>query len=247
MLVTSARLTIGGGGYTRQVELGERHLAGRSAWIRAGVLGANDGLVSTSSLIAGVGAANVSRSAILIAGIAGWTAGSFSMAAGEYVSVSSQRDSELADLAIERKELADDPVSELAELTAVYRSRGLDQALAEAVATKLSEADPLAAHARDELGIDQARLANPWQAAIVSAATFTVGAILPVLVVVFTSKSTRMPMLVIATLAGLLGLGSVGARLGGARIGRAAFRVVVGGSLALIASIVVGYLAGKVT
>ena len=123
----------------------------------------------------------------------------------------------------------------------------MDQALARTVAAKLSEGDPLAAHARDELGIDQERLANPWQAAIVSAATFTVGAILPVLVVAVTNKTTRMPVLVFVTLVGLLGLGSAGARLGGARIGRAAVRVVVGGSLALIASIGVGYLAGKVT
>ena len=224
---------------------GEQHFADRSAWIRAGVLGANDGLVSTSSLIAGVGAANVSRSATLIAGIAALTAGAFSMAAGEYVSVSSQRDSERADLAIERRELSDDPLRELAELTEVYRARGLDYPLAHLVATKLSAADPLAAHARDELGIDEQRLANPWQAAIVSAASFTLGAILPVLVVLIASTRMRMPAIVVCTLVGLIVLGSFSARLGGAPIRRAALRVVIGGALALTASLGVGYLAGK--
>jgi vacuolar iron transporter family protein len=225
----------------------EKHFAGRSSWIRAGVLGANDGLISTSSLIVGVAAANVSRSAILIAGIAGLTAGAFSMAAGEYVSVSSQRDSERADLAIERKELADDPARELEELAEVYRLKGLDAELAYKVAVKLSETDPLKAHARDELGIDETRLANPWQAAIVSALTFTFGAILPVLVVLVASTRSRTPALLVITVAGLVGLGTTGARLGGAPVGRAAIRVVVGGLLALGASIIIGHFSGTLT
>jgi vacuolar iron transporter family protein len=224
----------------------EKHFARRSPWIRAGVLGANDGLISTSSLIVGVAAANASRSAILIAGIAGLTAGAFSMAAGEYVSVSSQRDSERADIAIERRELLTNPSLELDELTDLYQSRGLDRDLARSVATKLSESDALAAHARDELGIDQQRLANPWQAAIISALTFTTGAILPILVVMVTTTRVRSPVLIIATLMGLTGLGSVGARLGGAPVGRAAVRVVLGGSLALAASLLIGNLSGNI-
>jgi vacuolar iron transporter family protein len=225
---------------------GAAHLAGRSAWIRAGVLGANDGLVSTASLIAGVGAASVSRSTTLIAGIAALTAGAFSMAAGEYVSVSSQRDSERADLDLERASLAQHPVDELEELTRIYEKRGLDHDLARTVAVKLSEFDPLAAHARDELRIDQQHLANPWQAAVVSAASFTVGAIVPVLVVIVTNSRSRFPVLLLATLLGLFGLGSLGARLGGASIGRAALRVVFGGLLALIASIGIGFVTGRV-
>jgi vacuolar iron transporter family protein len=224
----------------------ERHFAGRSSWIRAGVLGANDGLVSTASLIVGVAAANVSRSAILIAGIAGLTAGAFSMAAGEYVSVSSQRDSERADLEIERNELATDPERELNELAEVYQAKGLDPELAHIVAVKLSAIDPLRAHASDELGIDPNRLANPWQAAIVSALSFTLGAVLPVLVVLVATARSRTPALFVVTLASLVALGSVGARLGGAPLGRAAIRVVVGGTLALAASIVIGHFSGNI-
>jgi vacuolar iron transporter family protein len=230
--------------YRSNLSTKERHFAGRAAWIRAGVLGANDGLVSTASLIVGVAAANVSRSTILISGIAGLTAGAFSMATGEYVSVSSQRDSEQADLRIEASELSVDPGRELNELAEVYQARGLDRELSHTVAVKLSAIDPLGAHARDELGIDPNRLANPWQAAIVSALSFTLGAVLPVLVVAFTTTRLRTPVLLVVTLAGLLGLGSIGARLGGASVGRAAIRVVVGGSLALTASIVIGNISG---
>jgi vacuolar iron transporter family protein len=220
----------------------EKHYSGRSSWLRAGVLGANDGLISTSSLVAGVAAANVGRHALVVAGIAGLTAGAFSMAAGEYVSVSSQRDSELADLQIERDEHAADPARELEELAMVYEGRGLDPALARTVAEQLSERDPVLAHARDELGLDDQRLANPWQAAIVSALSFTIGAVLPVGVVLAVSGTSRIPVVVVATLAGLVLLGSVSARLGGASVFRACVRVVIGGSLALAASLLIGKL-----
>lgn len=224
----------------------ERHFAGRSPWIRAGVLGANDGLISTASLIAGVGASNATRSAVLIAGIAGLTAGAFSMAAGEYVSVSSQRDSEKADLEMERGELRSQPKRELEELTQIYFARGLDSDLARTVAIQLSKVDPLQAHARDELGIDSKRLSNPWQAAIVSALAFTFGAVLPVLVIVATSSKTRTLALLAVTLAGLTTLGALSVRLGGAPVGKAVVRVVVGGSLALAASLLIGNLAGRI-
>lgn len=168
------------------------------------------------------------------------------MAAGEYVSVSSQRDSELADLDIERRELASDPNRELDELAQVYELRGLDPALARTVAVQLSRKDPLLAHARDELGIDQQRLANPWQAAMVSALAFSLGAILPVIVVLSTSTKTRAAVLVSVTLIGLVCLGSIGARLGGAPRRKAAIRVVLGGSLALVAAVGIGKLTGRV-
>jgi vacuolar iron transporter family protein len=224
----------------------ERHYAGRSSWLRAGVLGANDGLISTSSLIAGVAAANATRQTLLIAGIAGLTAGAFSMAAGEYVSVSSQRDSELADLTIERKEHRENPELELDELAAIYERRGLDAVLAKEVARKLSQADPVGAHARDELGIDDQNLANPWQAAIVSALSFTVGAAVPVAVVAAVASSGRIPAVVVVTLVGLIALGSLSARLGGAPVIRAAVRVVIGGSLALAASLAIGNLTSGI-
>jgi vacuolar iron transporter family protein len=224
----------------------ERHFAGRSQWIRAGVLGANDGLISTASLIAGVAAANATRSTILIAGVAGLTAGAFSMAAGEYVSVSSQRDSELADLEMERGELKQHPKRELEELTQIYRARGLDADLARTVAVQLTKVDALHTHARDELGINPHQLANPWQAAIVSALSFTLGAGLPVLVIVATSTKARTFALLAVTLVGLMALGSLSARLGGAPRGKAVIRVVVGGALALAASLLIGNFAGRI-
>jgi vacuolar iron transporter family protein len=220
----------------------ERHYSGRSSWLRAGVLGANDGLISTSSLVAGVAAANIGRHALVVAGFAGLTAGAFSMAAGEYVSVSSQRDSELADLQIERDEHAADPARELNELATLYVKRGLDPFLAQTVAQQLSARDPVMAHARDELGLDDQRLANPWQAATVSAISFTIGAIVPVVVVLLVNGTSRIPVVVGATLAGLVLLGSISARLGGASVLRACVRVVLGGSLALAASLLIGKL-----
>src|SRR3954454_16605207 len=211
----------------------ERHLGGRAAWLRAAVLGANDGLISTASLMVGVAAADNTRSAILVAGIAGLTAGALSMAAGEYVSVSSQLDTERADLGRERAELATAAGAELDELTGIYERRGLDHDLARQVAVELSKHDPQSVHAREELGIDVGALARPVQASAVSALSFVSGALLPVLLVAFAPASVRMVITVVSTLIGLVLLGSVGARLGGAPAGRAALRVLVGGALAL--------------
>ena len=223
----------------------ERHLSSRGAWLRAAVLGANDGLISTASLIVGVAAADSSRSSILIAGVAGLTAGALSMAAGEYVSVSSQRDTERADLERERVELAASPEAEVEELVQIYRKRGLSNDLARQVAAELSQKDRLAVHARDELGIDIHALANPVQASAVSALSFVAGAVVPVVVVLFASAGLRVPLTMAITLVGLVVLGTVGARLGGAPQRPAAIRVLVGGCLALVISLGIGRLTGS--
>lgn len=222
----------------------ERHLSNRSSWLRAAVLGANDGLISTASLLVGVAAADSSRAAVLIAGVAGLTAGSLSMAAGEYVSVSSQLDTERADLERERAELAASPEAERAELAEIYRKRGLSAELAERVADELSALDRLAIHARDELGFDMNALSNPGQAALVSAVSFVLGAVLPILVVLLTSAALRVPLIMGVTLLGLAGLGMTSARLGGAPQTRATVRVLIGGALALGLSMVIGRLTG---
>lgn len=227
-----------------QHQAAERHRGGRAAWLRAAVLGANDGLISTASLIVGVAAADPSRSAILVAGVAGLTAGALSMAAGEYVSVGSQLDTERADLAREQRELAAAPDAELEELTEIYERRGLSRNLAAAVAAELSAHDRLAVHARDELGIDVGMLARPVQASVVSALSFISGAVLPVLIVVLAPASIRMVVTIAATLVGLVLLGGIGAQLGGAPRGRAAARVLVGGSLALAVALGIGRLTG---
>ena len=222
----------------------ERHRGNRAAWLRAAVLGANDGLISTASLIVGVAAADNTRSAILVAGIAGLTAGALSMAAGEYVSVSSQLDTERADLAREQRELTTAPDAELEELAGIYERRGLSADLARKVANELSKRDRLSVHARDELGIEVSRLARPVQASAVSALSFITGALLPVLIVGFAPASSRMIVTVVATLVGLVLLGGIGAQLGGAQRGRAAVRVLVGGSLALLIALGIGRLTG---
>lgn len=222
----------------------ERHLGRRAAWLRAGVLGANDGLISTASLMVGVAAADSGRTAVLVAGIAGLTAGALSMAAGEYVSVSSQRDTERADLERERRELAADPEAEREELARIYRDRGLSDRLAQQVADELSQQDPLRVHARDELGFDIDALANPTQAAVVSASSFVVGAVVPIIIVAVASAALRVPVTMLVTLVGLATLGAVGARLGGAPRRRAALRVVIGGTLALAISLAIGRLTG---
>jgi len=225
----------------------ERHLGGRAAWLRAAVLGANDGLISTASLIVGVAAADNARSAILVAGIAGLTAGALSMAAGEYVSVSSQLDTERADLARERAELTAAPEAELDELADIYERRGLRPELARQVAVELSQhSDRLPIHARDELGFDAAALARPVQASAVSALSFISGAVLPVLVVAAAPATLRMALTISTTLAGLVVLGAVGASLGGAPRGRAAVRVLLGGSLALAIALGIGRVTGAV-
>jgi VIT1/CCC1 family predicted Fe2+/Mn2+ transporter len=224
----------------------ERHRGGRAAWLRAAVLGANDGLISTAALMVGVAAASGERSTILVAGVAGLTAGALSMAAGEYVSVSSQRDTERADLERERNELLTSPELEQAELEQIYERRGLSPALAQQVAVELSRNDPLAIHARDELGLDPNALAKPTQASVVSAVSFTAGAIVPILVVALAPASLRVALTMVVTLVGLVVLGSIGARLGGAPQWRAAIRVFIGGSLALAISLGIGRITGSV-
>jgi VIT1/CCC1 family predicted Fe2+/Mn2+ transporter len=232
-------------GHLTHVHHAERHRSGRAAWLRAAVLGANDGLLSTASIVIGVSAASTARSGLLIAGFAALAAGAFSMAVGEYTSVSSQRDTELADLDRERRELVSSPEDERAELAGIYRSRGLSAETARRVADELTAADPLIAHARDELGLDPAALARPVQAALVSAISFTLGALVPVLVVALVPASARVAVVVVLTLAGLAVLGSVGARLGGAPRLRAALRLVVFGGLAMVVTSLIGELVGR--
>jgi vacuolar iron transporter family protein len=224
----------------------ERHLVARIGWLRAAVLGANDGIVSTASLIVGVAAAQASRGEILTAGIAGLVAGAMSMAAGEYVSVSSQSDTEQADLARERAELATQPEFELEELTAIYVARGLDHGLAQQVAAQLMAKDALGAHARDELGISDITSARPVQAAFTSAATFASGAALPLLVVLISPPALLSWTVSIASLFFLGLLGVVSARTGGAKSGRAAIRVMFWGALAMAITAGIGAIFGAV-
>jgi VIT1/CCC1 family predicted Fe2+/Mn2+ transporter len=222
----------------------EIHRTHRIGWLRAAVLGANDGIVSTASLVLGVAAAGANSEGILVAGVAGLVAGTMSMAAGEYVSVSSQADTERADLARESEELAADPEHEHAELTAIYVKRGLDAALASNVATQLMQHDALGAHARDELGISDSLTARPVQAALASAGTFAVGAVLPLLIVVLFQVSALMWAVSGSSLLFLALLGSLSARAGGAPVILAASRVTFWGALAMALTAGVGALFG---
>ncbi len=224
----------------------EIHRAHRIGWLRAAVLGANDGIVSTASLILGVAAAGASASTILIAGVAGLVAGAMSMAAGEYVSVSSQSDTEQADLARETKELATDPHHEHQELAAIYVARGLDATLAAQVATQLTAHDALGAHARDELGISEMMTARPLQAALASAATFAVGAALPLIVVALVPASMLMAAVTGSALVFLALLGAFSAGAGGAGMTKAMLRVTFWGALAMALTALVGKLFGVV-
>lgn len=222
----------------------ERHYSHRVGWLRAAVLGANDGIVSTASLIVGVAAAETSRSNVLVAGVAGLVAGAMSMAAGEYVSVSSQADTENADLARERSELATDPAFELDELQGIYEQRGLDAALARQVAEQLTARDALGAHARDELGISAVHAARPVQAALASAATFAVGAALPVLMTAIVPVTRVIAIVAAASLVFLALLGGVAARAGGASMTRGAVRVTFWGAFALALTALIGRVFG---
>ncbi|MEN9509997.1 MAG: hypothetical protein RLZZ621_2560 [Gemmatimonadota bacterium] len=222
----------------------ERHRTEHIGWLRAAVLGANDGLISTASLIIGVAASGTDRAAVLVAGVAGLVAGAMSMAAGEYVSVSSQSDTEQADLARERHELATMPEHELKELTAIYVQRGLTPELAHEVAVQLTAHDALGAHARDELGLSEITAAKPLQAAMSSAAAFAVGAVLPVTLAAFVPHAWLIQLVIGGTLVLLTALGAVAAQVGGAAVGRGAFRVVFWGALAMAASAGVGRLFG---
>ena len=222
----------------------ENHLVDRIGWLRAAVLGANDGIISTASLVVGVAAAAATRSDVLIAGIAGLVAGAMSMAAGEYVSVSSQSDTEKADLARERKELNENPEFELDELAEIYVKRGVDKPLARQVAEQLMAKDALTAHARDELGISEITAARPVQAALASAAMFSVGAAMPLLMVVVSPASALVPIVSAASLAFLAVLGAVGAKAGGANMLRATVRVTFWGAFALALTAGIGKLFG---
>jgi VIT1/CCC1 family predicted Fe2+/Mn2+ transporter len=224
----------------------ESHLVSRIGWLRAAVLGANDGIISTASLIVGVAAAATTRNDVLIAGVAGLVAGAMSMSAGEYVSVSSQSDTEQADLARERKELSENPKGELDELTEIYVKRGLDQSLARQVAQQLMGKDALTAHARDELGISEITAARPVQAALTSAATFSVGAAMPLLMVLVSPANVLVPVVSAASLGFLALLGAIGARAGGADVLRATARVTFWGALAMALTAGIGKLFGAV-
>lgn len=224
----------------------ESHKSDRIGWLRAAVLGANDGVISTASLVVGVAASGASPSAILVAAVAGTVAGALSMAAGEYVSVQSQADTEEADLARERQELATEPERELAELTSIYVRRGLDTGLARKVAEKLTQGDALEAHARDELGITETLRARPVQAALASAASFAVGAVVPVVTVLLSPTPHIAGISAATALATLFGLGAVAAWAGGASILKGASRVLFWGALAVATTALVGRFFGGV-
>jgi len=224
----------------------ELHRTDRIGWLRAAVLGANDGIVSTASLVIGVAAAAAGRSEVLVAGVAGLAAGAMSMAAGEYVSVSSQADTEAADAARERRELADEPEAELAELAAIYQARGLEADLARRVAEQLTAKDALGAHLRDELGISEALSARPIQAALASAAAFAVGAVLPLLAFVAAPVAQEILTVAMTSLLFLAALGALSARVGGAPAGRAAARVTFWGALAMALTAAIGAAFGAV-
>jgi vacuolar iron transporter family protein len=220
------------------------HLSGRGGWLRAAVLGSDDGIVSTASLMIGVAAASASKEAVLVAGVAGLVAGAMSMAAGEYVSVSSQRDAEEADIDGERKELAENPRGELDELASIYVRRGLDRELATKVARQLSARDGLGAHLKDELGLDGGSLARPLQAAWISAASFATFAAVPILCLLVAPTAWRIPAIAAVSLLSLGVLGAFGAHLGGASLARGTLRVMVGGGLAMAVTALIGRLLG---
>jgi vacuolar iron transporter family protein len=225
----------------------EIHRSGRAGWLRAAVLGADDAIVSTASLMIGVAASAASKETILVAGVAGLVAGSMSMAVGEYVSVSSQRDTERADVQREKGELANQPQDELNELATIYVKRGLDPELAMSVAKQLTAHDRLGTHMRDELGIDETTLARPLQAAWISAASFASFALLPIVALLVAPAASRIPAIAALSLLSLGGLGALGGHLGGAPLGRAASRVTVGGALAMALTAAIGRLFGVAT
>jgi VIT1/CCC1 family predicted Fe2+/Mn2+ transporter len=222
----------------------EMHRSGRAGWLRAAVLGSDDAIVSTASLMIGVAASSAPKVAILVAGVAGLVAGAMSMAVGEYVSVSSQRDAEQADIGLEKQELATEPQAELQELATIYVKRGLEPDLAMKVAEQLSAHDRLGAHMRDELGIDQTSLARPLQAAWISAASFASFAIVPIVALLVAPAAWRIPMIAVFSLVSLAALGAFGGHLGGAPLGRAALRVTIGGALAMTVTAVIGRILG---
>ncbi|MBL8685231.1 MAG: VIT family protein [Myxococcales bacterium] len=222
----------------------EIHRSGRATWLRAAVLGADDAIVSTASLMLGVAASAASKNAILVAGVAGLVAGATSMAVGEFVSVSAQRDAERADVAREQRELTTQPEAELDELAMIYVKRGVDKALAMQVAAQLSAHDSIGAHLRDELQIDNAALARPLQAAWISAASFACFAVVPIVALLVAPVALRIPMIAALSLVSLAALGAFGGSLGGAPRGRAALRVTIGGAAAMAVTALIGRLVG---
>lgn len=228
----------------KRTALPELHQSGRAAWLRAAVLGADDAIVSTASLMIGVGASSAPKMGILVAGIAGLVAGAMSMAVGEYVSVSSQRDTERADIVREKAELRSQPETELLELAAIYVRRGLEKQLAMKVAEQLTAKDRLGSHLRDELGIDQAALARPLQAAWISASSFALFALVPLVGLLVAPTALRLPSIAALSLLSLAGLGAFGAHLGGAPLARAALRVTIGGAIAMAVTAAIGRLIG---
>ena len=222
----------------------EVHRSVRSGWLRAAVLGSNDAIVSTASLMIGVASSSATTRSTLVAGVAGLVAGAMSMAVGEYVSVSSQRDAERADVEREAHELATQPGAELDELTKIYVARGLDAALAKKVAEQLSAGDRLGAHLRDELGIDPDALSRPIQAAWISAASFGFFALIPIVALLVAPTTHRILVVAALSLASLASLGALGAHLGGASLGRAAVRVTVGGGVAMMVTAAIGHILG---
>lgn len=225
----------------------ENHLINRVGWLRAAVLGANDGLISTASLMVGVAAAAATTQQVLLAGVAGLVAGAMAMATGEYVSVSSQRDTELAELEKEKSELKADPEGEMAELAAIYVSRGLKPTLAAQVAEELTRVDALGTHARDELGLTLSMAANPFQAAVTSSLAFALGAALPLFVAIISPLNSLVLLVSGATLVALAILGAAGAWLGGAVIAKPALRVLFWGAMALASTALIGKLFGVAT
>ena len=228
----------------RPLRHAERHRSGRNSWLRAAVLGSDDAIVSTASLMLGVAASSASKEAILIAGVAGLVAGAMSMGVGEYVSVSSQRDAERADIEVEKEELARQPQAELNELAMIYVKRGVDKELAIKVAEQLSAKNRLDAHLRDELGIEKGALARPLQAAWISAASFATFAMVPIAALLVVPATLRIYAIAVLSLVSLAALGGLGGRLGGAPVGRAALRVTIGGGLAMGVTAAIGRLVG---
>jgi vacuolar iron transporter family protein len=222
----------------------EHHKSHRAGWLRAAVLGANDGILSVAGLVIGVAAANASQSALVTAGLAGLVAGALSMAVGEYISVSSQRDAEQADLRVEADAITENPRAELRELAKIYEDRGVEPGLARLVADQLMAHDAVGAHARDELGISEVITARPLQAALTSATAFTIGALVPVLAVTLSGRTVRIGVTAALTITALLGLGALGAQLGGAPRGRAALRVVALSTLSMLLTYGIGRLVG---
>ena len=230
--------------HSRSASHHELHRSGRAGWLRAAVLGSDDAIVSTASLMIGVAASFATKGAILVAGVAGLVAGAMSMAVGEFVSVSSQRDAEQADIEQEKRELAAQPQAEQRELAAIYVKRGLDPALALKVAEQLGAHDGLGAHLRDELGINPAALARPLQAAWISAASFATFALVPIGALLIAPTAWRIPFVAVLSLASLAALGAFGGHLGGAPLGRAALRVTLGGAIAMTVTALIGRLVG---